>query len=157
MERTAAGPGSDVEHGQRDDDVPRSSNTEDEWKCVQCGQGNAQGTNTCDACGAEAAFVDVVMQDAMPPGSGTYLDHEMAADNISQLAKYKLPESQSPRAFMDILKQVNKRARQRPHCPTEGGVESTEDCEVLMQVQRHGTASRGWSPSSCSRRSRGQE
>ena len=115
---TAAGPGSDAEHGQGDDDVPRSSDTEDEWKCVcvQCGQLDiAQGTDMCDTCGAEAAFVDVVMQGAMPSSSGTYLEHEPTAGNIGQSAKYKLPESQDPRALLTILGQVNERARHRPH------------------------------------------
>ena len=41
----------------------------------------------CDACGAEAAFVNVVMQDTVPSGSGAYLDHE-------SMTEFGPPESQ---------------------------------------------------------------
>ena len=159
--RTAVGPGSNTEHGQGGGDVPRSPDTEGEWECVQCGQGTAQDTDTCDACGAEAAFVDVVMQSAMPSSSGACLGHEPTAGNTGQSAKCEFPESQDPRAFLTILGRVNvnELSHRQLHCPTEVGVEGAEDCEVLVQVQRHGAAPNGahLGPLSCPRRSRGQE
>ena len=80
-----------------------------------------------------------MMQSAMPSGSGTCLDHELAAGNVSQLAKYKLPESQgegqNPRALLATLGRARGLPQYRLRSPTEGGVESTDGCVGLMPIQ----------------------
>ena len=54
----------------------------------------------CDACGAETAFVNVVMQDTVPSGSGAYLDHESMTEFGPPESQ---KESQGPRAFNVVL------------------------------------------------------
>ena len=59
----AEGAGGDAECSQYGSELPHSSDTEGEWRCAQCGQCCVTpGSDVCDTCAAEAAFIDAVMQ-----------------------------------------------------------------------------------------------
>ena len=89
MVHAAGEAGCDAECSQCDDGLLHSSGTECEWKCVQCGQLLiAPGSDMCNACGAEAAFVDVVVQHAVLPGSEACLAHE-AMTRLGSLGSQK--------------------------------------------------------------------
>ena len=66
---------------QYDSELLHGSGTEGEWRCAQCEQCCvAPGSDVCDACAAEAAFVDVVMQHPELSGSVDLL----ARDPVSE-------------------------------------------------------------------------
>ena len=74
---TAEEAGGDAECNQYDSELLHGSDTEAEWRCAQCGQCCvAPGSDVCDACAAEAAFVDAVMQHPELPGSVDFLPHD---------------------------------------------------------------------------------
>ena len=91
-----------------------------------------QGLTYIDACAAEAAFVDAVMQHLELPGSVIFLAHDLVSEFGSLGGREK---SQDPRAFLPTLEQPHELPRSRPHCPTEGLAESTEDCVTLMPAK----------------------
>ena len=69
--------GGDAECSQYESELLHGSDTEGEWRCAHCGQCCvAPGSDVCDACAAEAAFVDAVMQHSELPGSVDCLAHD---------------------------------------------------------------------------------
>ena len=132
---TAGEAGGDAECSQCDDELLHSSGTECGWKCVQCGQLRiAPGSDMCNACSAEAACVDGVMQHGVRSSSEACLAHESMTE-LGPLESQK--ESQDPRAFLSTPGRPHGLPHYRLHCPAEDLVEGTEDCVALMPVQKH--------------------